>query len=255
MHVRAGVTLFDDLLERVFRERLGSHIPRRVLPIGAEPPKDFQLLVDDEFQRVHDLLKPGRRMGAQAKARIRTLLAMESHSDPDTLVSDKDVSRVVKGVMEGKSREQIFPKLNGVSANVTGEGIDLEVRFAKSGGMPVTFVQNQVDASAIRVVDLQKKYYLSASELAKKLGVTPPRSTALRRHVGADTDEDMSHTFNLGKMHIVQYSDNAFTAMRSAIDNLNLDNIWTAHAPVRRKGQIPRCTEAGCAIASPAPAT
>lgn len=59
MHVRAGVTLFDDLLLRVFEERFGNHMPRRVLPIGAEPPKDFQLLVDEEYERVRELLKPG----------------------------------------------------------------------------------------------------------------------------------------------------------------------------------------------------
>lgn len=117
---------------------------------------------------------------------------MEAHSDPDTLVSDKDVTRVVKGITEGKSRDQVFPKLSGVSANLSGEGIDLEVRFVRSGGMPVTYVSDGADASAVRIVDLHKKYYLTASELATKLGVTAPRATAVRRHVGADTNPDMS---------------------------------------------------------------
>lgn len=108
MHIRAGVTLFDDLLYRVFHERLGDHVPRRVLPIGAEPPKDFQLLVDEEFERVRTLLRPGRRMGAQARARIRTLLAMEAHADPDTLVSDKDVTRVVHGSRKASLENRSF---------------------------------------------------------------------------------------------------------------------------------------------------
>ncbi|WP_219994737.1 hypothetical protein [Microbacterium sp. SGAir0570] len=145
-----------------------------MLPVGAESPKDFQLLVDEEFERVRELLKLGRRMGAQAIARVRTLLAMEAHSDPDTVVSDKDVTRVVKGMNEGKSREQVFPKLGGVSANASGEGVELEVRFVESGGMPVTYVSDGADASAVRVVDLQKKYRLSKSDLAKKVGVTEP---------------------------------------------------------------------------------
>ena len=245
MHVRAGVTLFDDLLLRVFEERLGNHIPRRVLPIGAEPPKDFQPLVDEEFDRVRDLLKPGRRMGAQARAHIRTLLAMEAHSDPDAVVSDKDVSRVVKGISEGKSRDQVFPKLSAVSANVSGEGIEIEVRFVKSGGMPVTYVSDGADASAVRVVDLQKKYYLAASELPTKLGVTPPRATALRRHVGADTNPDMSNTFYMGKVRYLGYSDNAYTAMLAAKNNLDMGEIWAAHRPTNQP--VPSCTQPGCA--------
>lgn len=245
MHIRAGVTLFDDLLDRVFVERLGNHIPRRILPIGAEPPKEFQLLVDDEFERIRDLLKPGRRRGGYAKARIRTLLAMEAHNDPDTLVSDNDVNRVMHGIADGKTREQIFPKLSGVNADLTGDGVGLEVRFVKGGGLPVTFVAHDVDASAVRVVDLQKKFYLSASELAKKLGVTVPRGIALRRHVGAADDENMSHTFKMGKIRYVQYSDNAFVAMREALRKLDMDAIWAAHRPTN--GPVAPCTQIGCA--------
>lgn len=246
MHIRAGVTLFDDLLNRVFGERLGNHIPRRVLPIGAEPPKDFQLLVDEEYERVRDLLKPGRRMGAQAKAHIRTMLAMEAHTDPDTLVSDKDVTRVVKGIAAGKTREQVFPKLSGVATDITGEGVELEVRFVKSGGMPVTYVKNGVDASAIRIVDLQKKYHMTATELARKLNLTAPKALALRRHVGADANEDMSHPFNMGKVRYLLYSDNAYTAMGDGRDHLDMSAIWAAHRPTG-KAPLPGCTQDGCA--------
>jgi hypothetical protein len=249
MQIRAGVTLFDDLLFRVFEERLGNHIPQRVLPIGAEPPKDFQLLVDEEYERVRDLLMPGRRMGAQTRAHIRTLLAMEAHADPDTLVSDKDVTRVLKDMTEGKSRDQVFPKLSGVSATLSGEGVELEVRFVRSGGMPVTYVSDGADASAVRVVDLHKKYYLTASELATKLGVTPPRATAVRRHVGADTNPDMSNTFHMGKVRYLGYSDNAYTTMLAAVTKLDIREIWAAHRPTNRPLQS--CTQPGCAAVSP----
>jgi len=245
MHVRAGVTLFDDLLLRVFGEHLGDHIPRRVLPIGAEPPKDFQLLVDEAFDRVKDLLKPGRRKGAQARADVRTLLAMEAHTDPDSVVSDKDVTRVIQGITAGKTREQVFPKLDGVAANVTGEGLEVQVRFVKSGGMPITYVSDGADASAVRVVDLHKKYHLTATEVAQKLGVTTPRALALRRHVGADTNPDMSNTFYMGKVKYLGYSDNAVTAMRNAMNTLDMAQIWAAHRPTSKP--VAPCTQDGCA--------
>ncbi len=69
LYTRAGVTLFDDLLHRVFGERLADHLPLRVLPIGTEPPQDFQTLVDREYANIAGLLKPGRRARAEADAR------------------------------------------------------------------------------------------------------------------------------------------------------------------------------------------
>lgn len=246
VHIRAGVTLFDDLLHRVFGERLGDHVPRRVLPVGAEPPKDFQLLVDEAFERVKELLKPGRRMGAQARADVRTLLAMEAHADPDSVVSDKDVTRVIRGIVDGKTRGQVFPKLSGVAADVTGSGMEVQVRFVKAGGMPVTYVSDGADASAVRVVDLQKKYYLTATELALKLGVSPPRALALRRHVGADDNPDMSNIFHMGKVRYLGYSDNVVTAMRNAKDNLDMDAIWAAHRPTNKP--VPVCSQKNCAV-------
>lgn len=49
LHARAAVTLFDDLLHRAFDDRLADYLPLRVLPIGSEPPQDFQTLVDREY--------------------------------------------------------------------------------------------------------------------------------------------------------------------------------------------------------------
>lgn len=84
LHNRAAVTLFDDLLSRAFGERLAEHLPHRVLPVGVEPPQDFQTLVDREYARIRELLKPGRRARTQARGRLRALLAMEAHVHPDT---------------------------------------------------------------------------------------------------------------------------------------------------------------------------
>ena len=41
LQAQAGVTLFVDLLQRVFKERLVDIIPKRVLPVSTRPPKDF----------------------------------------------------------------------------------------------------------------------------------------------------------------------------------------------------------------------
>lgn len=38
LHARAGATLFDELLQRVFAEHLASRLPGRVLPLSVVPP-------------------------------------------------------------------------------------------------------------------------------------------------------------------------------------------------------------------------
>jgi hypothetical protein len=101
LHARAGVTLFDEVLQRAFGERLASHLPVRVLPVSAAPPQELAILLDDEYSQIAALLRPGRRARHQARARIRTLLAMEAHVDPEARVSSKDVDRVERGMRGG----------------------------------------------------------------------------------------------------------------------------------------------------------
>lgn len=202
LNVRAGVTLFDDLLFRTFGDRLGDHIPARVLPISTDPPQSLELLVDREYGRINELLKPGRRASAEAMARIRALLATEALADPDAAeVSEADVHRVAKGIRDGKARTQVFPKLTGLTSEVRGSGLTVEVRMVKKGGAPVTFISDlSADVSAIRMVDLEKKFHMGPHDLADRCGVSRNKATALRRHLGlGGNDNHSSHLFVLGK--------------------------------------------------------
>lgn len=253
LHARACVTLFDEVLSRVFKQRLADHLPARVLPISTEPPQDFQTLVDREYANIAELLKPGRRARTDARARIRALLALEAHVNEDAKVSDSDVNRVEKGLRDGKSREQVFPRLGQVAAAVTGEGLTVEVRFVKAGGMPVHLVTDgeEVDASAFRLVDLQRKYHWAPAGLAAKLKITQPRATALRAHLGIDHDDASFHVFDFGgAQKIRRYSDNAFTKMRSALTELDMDAVWSSHGTARTRRPRPACSQPGCAGAA-----
>lgn len=248
---RAAVTLFDDLLQRVFGEHLSKYIPSRVLPISAEAPMALDLLVDREFKRIAGLLKPGRRATAEAKARVRALLATEAIADADAAeVREDDVRRVTKGIRDGETREQVFPKLTGYTSAIQGDGVAVEVRIVKVGGLSVTYT-NDPDAAtaAIRTVDLEKKFHMGAYDLADKAGVDRTRAVALRRHLGLDNDDDhFSHRFQFGSTKVRRYSDNALTAMREANKTVDLAKVWRAHRtiPSNRKTIPPPCDQPGC---------
>jgi hypothetical protein len=232
------VTLFDELLERVFDERLVHHLPHRVMPISAEPPQDIQVLIDEEFSQIHQLLQPGRRRRPEARARIRSLLALESHVREElTPVSRKDVDRVERAVRANGTREQIFPALTELGSEVSGEGVEITVHFTKRSGAPFRFVRSDedVEAGAVREVDLQRKYHQSGAELAARLGLSQPRCLALRRELGIDDDTNCKHDFVFGSQRHPRYSDNAFTKMKAAIDEgIDMDLVWKRHGPRRR---------------------
>ncbi|MER6387503.1 hypothetical protein ABT236_03360 [Streptomyces sp. NPDC001523] len=245
IHARAGITLFDDLLNRVFGERLADSLPVRVLPISTEPPMGLDILIDQEFSQIRDLLQPGRRARNEARARIRTLLAIEGHASEESLVSEKDVDRVEKGIAEGKSRGAVFPALEQISTEFSGEGPTLAARFDKKGP-PVKFAADDTDAAAIREIDLQKTFHWSATDLAKKLGLSIPRSNALRQHLGIDSDPKCHYVFEMGAQKHPRLSDNALTRMRDALKSIDMDGVWEAHKPVGRGKEPRQCFVEGC---------
>jgi hypothetical protein len=238
LHARAGVTMFDELLRRAFGHTLAEHLPHCVLPISAEPPRDLQLLIDEEFGAIKGLLAPGRRRRPEARARIRTLLAMEAHNADEVRVSKKDVDRVQRAIHAGKDREDVFPRLTSISSEVDGEGIEVRVRFTKrhSEGLPVRLItaDDPTDAAAIREVDLQRKYHRSAKELASALGLTMPMAVAVRRALGIDEDPNCRQVFSFGSQQHQRFSDNAFVKIRDALPDLDLDQVWRDHGPRRR---------------------
>jgi hypothetical protein len=252
LHARAAVTLFDDLLFRAFKQRLADHLPNRVLPVSTEVPQDILALVDSEYANIAELLKPGRRAREDARAKIRTLLALEAHVAEDTKVSDSDVNRVEKGIKDGKTRQQVFPKLNPLAADISGEGLTVRVKIVKQADtLPVRLVRDGdggelVDAAAVREVDLQKKFHWSPFDLADKLSISRPRATALREHLGIDKDPGCLHVFEFGSQRHPRYSDNALTRMREANANLDMNAIWQSHAPGRRSKPRPSCSQPDC---------
>jgi hypothetical protein len=221
LHARSFVTLFDDLLKRVLSDTLADHLPARVLPISTQAPVGFDLLVDREFNQVRDLLQPGKRQRDAARGRIRTLLAMESHVVEEVELSEADIDRVEKAIRSGKSRGEVFPRLGSLDTNISGTGATVSVRFTKKTGegLPVRFIaaDDPTEAAAVREVDLQKRFHLSPTELAKRLKLTLLSAHALRKELGIDSDPQCMHTFAFGRSKHPRFSDNAFARMRDAM--------------------------------------
>ena len=234
LHTRAAVTLFDDLLQRVFDDRLTNHWPLRVLPISAEPPREVQTLIDEEYEQIRQLLAPGKRKRPDARAKIRALLAMEAHIAEGVVVSKRDVDRVERAIRKNAERERVFPRLSQLGTEVAGDGISVTVRFSKREGMPVRLVcaDDEIEAAAIREVDLQRKYHWTKPKLAERFNLTLPRCLALRRYLDIEDDESCRHDFVFGSVTHRQYSDNAYMRIKEALEGgVDMAEVWRLCRP------------------------
>ncbi len=236
VHARGAVTLFDEILTANFSERLADSLPERVLPISTSPPRDIQILIDEQFHQVEELFKPGKRRRAEARAKIRGLLALEGHVSEEAQVSERDVNRVERGIREGKDITNVFPRLGQVGTEFSQDGPTLKVHFTRGGGgAPVEYIaaDDPREAAAVREVDLQRKYYISKPDLAHRLELTPPKALALRRHLGIDEDEDCVHVFDFDSQKHYRYSDNALRRMQEALETVDMDEVWEVNRPRR----------------------
>lgn len=180
---------------------------------------------------------------------------MEAYVEEDTRVSVSDVGRVLGGVRAGKAREQVSPRLLQVGADVSGEGLTVEVRFVKRDGLPVQFVQADaaVDASAVRVVDLTRKYNRGATELATALGLSahqgagpaPAPGPRQRRRVPAHLRVRVVQTRGL--------LGQSPHSLREALDaGTDMAAVWKAHPPTRGSAAPAACSQPGCAAVAKA---
>ena len=220
LHLRAGVTVFDDVLRAVFNESLADVLPTRVLPISTEPPADLDLLIDRQFRQISELLEPGRRQRPEARQMIRTLLALEGHVADEVEISERDVNRVERGVRVGKSRDEVFPRLHGLATEIEGAGLTVRVRITRQpDAPPVRLVDSDdpIEAAAIREVDLQSTFKYGSKALADKLKIDTARAKALRWELGVEDDPTCRHDFVFEKTKLMRYSDRALVRMRDAI--------------------------------------
>lgn len=237
IEVRSTVSVLDALVEEVFGQKLADHLPDRALPITTRPVQDFDVLIDRQFTQIAHLLATGKRQRVEARAKIRGLLAMEGHTADDVRVSERDVNRVEKAVRDGKAVEEVFPRLRTVEAVVGGEGLSISVSVVKKGGAPVSLVPaDDPTATAVREVDLQKRFHWQFKDLAAKVDLTPPKARALRLHLGIEDDPTCVNDFQFGKLTVRQYSDNALKKMRDALaDGVDMDAVWAEHKPRRKQ--------------------
>ena len=84
LHLRSAVTIFRKVLLSLTGQDLTDVMPGRVLPVSATPPTEVGLVVGKEAEQIAELLRPGKRRNAEARARLLPLMSLDRAARGET---------------------------------------------------------------------------------------------------------------------------------------------------------------------------
>jgi hypothetical protein len=242
-HTQAGLTLFADLLKKVFSLSLATQMPERVLPVSTQLPKDLQALMGDEVRAIRDLLAPGRRKRVEAQSRARALAIFEGAvRGIRTQPGAGELNRILQRIGEGKSWNHIFPGVASLRLDATGDGVPIQLRISKKEGVPIHLVPEGTPGTAVvavKRVDELGFYTLGLKQVAEKVNVSLSRTLAVVRHLKLQEDDEYFKEFKIGKTAFKRYSVKAVDRIRAELPGLDLQAIWREHGVKRARRREP----------------
>lgn len=237
VHVQSGVTLFRDLLKKVFKQDLAAYLPTRVLPVSTSPPTDLTTLFESEVAEIKKLLGPGKRRRLEALSRLRPLAILDGTIRGEKgQPSDSDLRRVEKEVRAGKPWTELFLGASAVEIATNGTGPSLSLRLSKKEGIPIQLVAEGTPGAsvvAVKRVNELDFYNLGAKQLAEKVGLTMPKAIAVVEHLDLRAKEDSYKEIKIGNTVFKRYSQNAIRAIQQALQKESADAIWA-----KRRGAV-----------------
>ncbi len=236
LYAQAGVTLYADLLNSIFKWNLREQIPERVLPVCTSVPKNLQSLVKAEFDDIKDLVAPKSRKMLQARAKIRALAVVEASLDGlRSQPGDDELNVMLRKVRSGKPWREMFPGIASLELSTEAtEGIPVSIRITKREGQPVHLVPEGTPGAMIvsvkRVNELDY-YSLGLKDLAEKLGLNQPRTLALVVHLDLQSSTEHFKTVQIGRVVFNRYSQKALSALQEALKTVDMEKVWQLHKP------------------------
>lgn len=233
VHAQSGVTLFAEILKEAFGIRLAERLPGRILPVSTRPPRDLVALFSSELAEVDKLLSGGKRQGATAAAKLRSILAFTVGArDGAQRVSEADNAHAMAKRRKRAEWEVILPEIAQLQLTTDGGGIPITMRISKDASVAVRVAKpgEEVPGTVVKQhIDPWDVYTMSRDDLAGKLGLTGPRTHALIYELRIQDDPDCYKELRKKSQVYKGYSKKALDALRTGRDTLDMVVIWQRH--------------------------
>ena len=243
VHAQSGVTLFNGNLKKSFGVVLSERLPSRILPVSTRPPRDLVTLFSNELAEVDRLLTGGKRQGAAAAAKLRTILAFTVGSrDGGQRVSEVEISAAISKRRRKSEWDVILPEVAQLKLSTDGSGIPITMRISKDAPIAVRIAEpgEAVSGTVIKQqIDPWDVFTMSRDDLAEKLSLTGPRTHALIYELNLQSDPECYKELRKKSQLFKGYSKKALDKLRQAKAELNIDEVWARHrerfVPTARK--------------------
>lgn len=229
IHMQSGVTLYREILSRVFSEDLVDMLPKRILPVSLSVPADIVVFFDKEVEEIKKLLAPKKRRRVEARARLKSLVILdEALKGTKIQPSDSDLDKMLKKIACETDRTKIFEGAASVRIEVDGVGPSIALRFSKKEGIPVTVVPEGTPGASVvgvkRVNELQY-YSLSFNDLEKKLSLNMFQLQALIWYTKVKDCQEYYKEFKIGSQLYKRYSSKALHRMQEVLSDTAIDKV------------------------------
>jgi hypothetical protein len=239
IHAQSGVTLFGDLLKKVFSQSLSERLPARVLPISTMAPVDLQTLFAKETKEIQKLLGPGTRRRTEGYARLRPLAILDATIRGEKLQpSSGELRSKSKELGGGKSWEDVFPGAASITFTKNGGGHTVSLRITKKEGIPVQLVPEGTPGAsvvAVKRVDELSFYNLGRDQLAEHLKLSGNKTTAAIWSFDIQKDPDCFKEVIFGKTSFKRYSQRAIDKIKEGLAAKPIESVWADYKQARLK--------------------
>lgn len=235
----AGVYLFDDLLDNVFDEKLGDHLPGRVLPLSTNPPENMAILIDQEYTQVRELIDEDKRERAKAKLRPIEGLNRALDDDDEGPVTDDDLENALDDVSEERDWTQIFRGVATLDLTTEGAGQSIGLKITKSEGVPVNLMSDEEAEEegedvpvAVKRVNERDFYNLGIEQMAEGFDdLTWPKLRTIVDELDIQNDSEYYKEITVGSSDFKRYSGLAVERIREALQEGEVDpeEAWEEH--------------------------
>lgn len=232
---QAGLTLFRDIVLKVFEIDLKTELPVRVLPLSTTPPMDIHAFFSTEVSDIRRLLTPNGRKKLEATEKLRALAIMEnSIQGNESQPSDVELKILTDKLVKGSDWDQIFPGVSTLSFTQNGYGPSLDLRITKLDGVPVTIVPEGTRGSAVlaikRVNELDY-YNLTMTDLCGKTKVGQNKLLAAIKELKIQENNDAYKAIKLSSQIHKRYSPLALDILKRELPQMDIDDVWQRNRP------------------------
>jgi len=229
VHAQSSVTLFSELLQTAFARNLKAELPSRILPVSTRPPNQLQSLLWNELQEVDRLLQAGQRRGAQAAAKLRSVLAFTVGTrEGGQRVAEQEIEEAIQQRRNQNTWEVILPEVVQLDLTTTGTGVPVFFRISKNAPVGLSIAkpgEESIGTLIKQEVELWDVFTLSLSMIKVKLGLNQYQTQALIYDMKIQSDPQLYRVLKRQSQTFKGYSKKALELLREGLPTKNMVEV------------------------------